>query len=260
MPRTKDGGLSEKQKAFVEQYLIDMNATQAAIRAKYNPRTARQIGTENLAKPAIKAAIDAAIAKRNERLRMSQDDVVRMWETLSSTDPRALVEYRRTCCRHCYGQDFGYQRTKGEMAREYEAWKTAQPAKKGKGKLSLVGDDGAVLGFDQKGGVGYDKRKPPHPECPECFGEGVAAVFINDTRTLSPEAARLYAGAKETNTGIQVNMRDQDQALANLAKHMGMFTDRVVLEGTLAVNPAAVARVLMRKRAEARKAAKAPPK
>ena len=42
--------LTEKQKRFVEEYLIDLNATQAAIRAGYSPKTANEQGTQNLAK------------------------------------------------------------------------------------------------------------------------------------------------------------------------------------------------------------------
>jgi len=47
--------LTPKQKAFVEEYLIDLNATQAAIRAGYSPATAGSIGSENLKKPEIRA-------------------------------------------------------------------------------------------------------------------------------------------------------------------------------------------------------------
>lgn len=53
--------LTPKQKRFVEEYCVDMNATQAAIRAEYSKRTAYSIGQENLKKPEIKAAIDKAL-------------------------------------------------------------------------------------------------------------------------------------------------------------------------------------------------------
>ena len=53
--------MNARQKRFVDEYCIDLNATQAAIRAGYSPKTARFIGTENLTKPNIKAAIDAAL-------------------------------------------------------------------------------------------------------------------------------------------------------------------------------------------------------
>jgi len=60
--------LTPKQSLFVKEYLIDLNATQASIRAGYSKKTAKQIGTENLAKPAIAKAIAEGAGKRAERL------------------------------------------------------------------------------------------------------------------------------------------------------------------------------------------------
>lgn len=59
----KKNKLTAKQKRFCEEYMVDGNATQAAIRAGYSFKTARTIGAENLAKPAIKEHIDALQAK-----------------------------------------------------------------------------------------------------------------------------------------------------------------------------------------------------
>lgn len=59
--------LSEKQKRFVAEYLIDLNATQAAIRAGYSAKTARSVGSENLTKPDIAAAIAKAQARVAEK-------------------------------------------------------------------------------------------------------------------------------------------------------------------------------------------------
>lgn len=69
--------LTAKQKKFVEEYLIDLNATQAAIRAGYSPDTAKDIGCENLAKPNIRNEIDKAMAARSRRTGISQDRVIR---------------------------------------------------------------------------------------------------------------------------------------------------------------------------------------
>ena len=68
--------LNSKQQRFVEEYLIDLNATQAAIRAGYSPKTANVIGSENLAKPEISNAISRAMAERSRRTGISQDRVV----------------------------------------------------------------------------------------------------------------------------------------------------------------------------------------
>lgn len=69
--------MTKKQKRFVEEYLIDLNATQAAIRAGYRPDNAYSIGSENLRKPEIKAAIDRAMAECSKRTGVSQDRVLR---------------------------------------------------------------------------------------------------------------------------------------------------------------------------------------
>lgn len=68
--------MTKKQKRFVEEYLIDLNATQAAIRAGYSPETAGSIGAENLKKPEIKSRIDKAMAERSRRTGINQDRVL----------------------------------------------------------------------------------------------------------------------------------------------------------------------------------------
>lgn len=68
--------MTKKQKRFVEEYLIDLNATQAAIRAGYSPETAQQIGSENLSKPVISSAIAKAMAERAKRTGVNADRVV----------------------------------------------------------------------------------------------------------------------------------------------------------------------------------------
>lgn len=68
--------MTKKQKRFVEEYLIDLNATQAAIRAGYSPDTAYSIGQENLKKPEIANAIAKAMAERSKRTGVNADRVV----------------------------------------------------------------------------------------------------------------------------------------------------------------------------------------
>lgn len=69
--------LTPKQAAFVREYLVDLNATQAAIRAGYSPRTARAQGHRLLTDADIAAAIEAAQAERAERLQLTADDVLK---------------------------------------------------------------------------------------------------------------------------------------------------------------------------------------
>lgn len=68
--------LTPKQTAFVQEYLIDLNATQAAIRAGYSVRTANRMGSENLSKPDIAVAVQQAMAERSERTGVVADRVL----------------------------------------------------------------------------------------------------------------------------------------------------------------------------------------
>lgn len=68
--------LTDKQRAFVQEYLLDLNATQASIRAGYSEKTARVIGPENLAKPHIQEAIAKAQEQRLKRVELNADYVL----------------------------------------------------------------------------------------------------------------------------------------------------------------------------------------
>lgn len=69
--------LTSKQKAFCEEYLIDMNATQAAIRAGYSEDTAYSIGQENLKKPEIQIEINRLRGARSKRTEITADRVLK---------------------------------------------------------------------------------------------------------------------------------------------------------------------------------------
>lgn len=72
----KKGKLTEKQQRFVDEYLIDLNATQAAIRAGYSSKTADAIGCENLTKPNIQQKIAEHMAECSKRTGINQDRIV----------------------------------------------------------------------------------------------------------------------------------------------------------------------------------------
>ena len=69
--------LTAKQQRFCDEYLTDLNATQAAIRAGYSEKTARQIGTENLSKPYIREYIDKRMAEKEAALIADQNEVMK---------------------------------------------------------------------------------------------------------------------------------------------------------------------------------------
>jgi phage terminase small subunit len=93
-------GLSAKQQRFVEEYLVDLNATQAAIRAGYSKRTAHVIGPENLAKPEIQGHVAEARAKLAEKTGVSAQRVIEEYRRIAFANMRDFA--------HWSGQDAGF--------------------------------------------------------------------------------------------------------------------------------------------------------
>lgn len=153
--------MTKKQKRFVEEYLIDLNATQAAIRAGYSPNTARSIGNENLTKPDIKAAVDKAKAERSKRTGINQDRVIQEIAKLAFLNPTDVIDMDKAT-------------VKGEANR----------------------DDTACI----------------------------AAVRVKNI----PTADGLI-------TEREVKTYDKLKALELLGKHLGMFTDKMKLDGMIPV-------------------------
>src|ERR1019366_819395 len=116
---TKDQGrpLTERQKAFVGEYLIDLNATAAYKRAGYEAggNAAESAASRLLRNVKVQAAIQSAMAERAKRTQSTADEVVLRWLSIADADPNELIELRRACCRYCHGKQFQYQRTTGEM-------------------------------------------------------------------------------------------------------------------------------------------------
>lgn len=215
---------------FVREYLIDMNGRQAAIRAGYEPDRARHTASELLAKPEVAKLVDDGIAAKAEAHGLDGALVVERIRAISTADPRELVEVHRGSCRFCWGTDHNYQRTPREMREARQSWERdcAAAIKEARAQNK---PEPAFGPFDEEGGSGFNPYRDPHPQCPECFGEGEARTVLKDTRDLSPAARLLFAGAKQTQHGIEIRMHDQVAALRDLGKHFGVFRDRVELTG-----------------------------
>lgn len=85
--------MTEKQKRFVEEYLIDLNATQAAIRAGYSPRNADKIGSELLGKTRVFDAIQDAMAERSKRVGINQDRILMELAKIALVNPKDVVDF-----------------------------------------------------------------------------------------------------------------------------------------------------------------------
>lgn len=201
-------GMTPKQQRFVDEYLIDLNGAQAAIRAGYSPDTAKQMAHENLSKPYLQLAIAEARKAMQERTQITADKVVTELALIAFADARELADVKTGCCRHCYGEGFKFQRTIGEFNYDRGQWLA-------KGK--------ELAEFDEQGGIGFNSLKLPNPECPHCGGDGAARVVLKDTRNLSHQAVALYAGAKQTKEGIEIKMHSKMDAIEKLARHLGVY-------------------------------------
>lgn len=91
--------LTPKQRRFVDEYLIDLNATQAAIRAKYSVKTAASIGEENLRKPEIAEAVLQRMKEREKRTEITQDKVLTELAKIGFSDIRKVVRWGETMVR-----------------------------------------------------------------------------------------------------------------------------------------------------------------
>lgn len=85
------GKLTPKQQIFVEEYLVDLNATQAAIRAGYSPKTANEQGNRLLANVSVRTCIDKEMAQRSKRTGISQDRVIREIARLAFVNPDNVI-------------------------------------------------------------------------------------------------------------------------------------------------------------------------
>lgn len=200
--------LTVKQQRFVDEYLVDCNATQAAIRAGYSKATANEQAGRLLVNVSVQAAISIARKEQQQRTQISADRVVTEAWNIMTADAAELVEVKVGCCRHCHGEGHKWQRTVSEMNFDVEQW---------------VASGKDIEEFEHQGGIGYTPLKPPHATCPECFGDGQSRVVIRDTRSLGAAAKALYAGAKYGKHGIEIQMHDKGAAMEKLFKHLGLY-------------------------------------
>lgn len=225
--------LSERDERFALEYVKDFKGGPAARRAGIaNPATANSWACRALARPEVAARIAQLKAEQKQRAKVEVADLVDRLARIATTDASELVEFRRCCCRHCWGVGFRYQHTDGGLraarARHAQAVKRAQAEGR-----DLTEDIDLV--FDEEGGGGFKASNDPNPECPECCGDGVGVPFLKDTRELGPNAAAAFAGVKVTKDGVEVKTHDPIKAIELLGRHLAMFSDTVNLKGHLTV-------------------------
>lgn len=220
--------LNPRQLRFIEEYLVDCNATRAAIAAGYSAKTAKAAGHRLLTHVDVAKILAERRAAVSEKLEIKAEDVLRVWHAQLVADPNDLVEYRRVPCRHCYGEGGRFQMTPAEDEERRRAHAKDVAAYEHIRKPGWA----AMPDYDPMGGAGYDKRKPINPDCAECHGSGTGEMLVKDTRHLTPEALSIYAGVKQTKDGVEIKLHDKAAIAERVARHLGMFKDSVTVEVT----------------------------
>lgn len=206
--------LTDKQIYFCQQYVVDFNGTQAAIRAGYAEGSADVQASRLLDNDKVVAYIDELKEQLAAKAELTPLWVLQQWKKTAMADPNELTQVRRTCCRHCHGYGHAYQWTDAEYMKA----------------VNYAIDNGKEAP-SADGGIDFDIKADPHPDCPECGGDGIEDIYIADTRKLKGDARHLYLGVKKTKDGIQILQRDKDAALDNIAKYLGMNVERKEISG-----------------------------
>lgn len=224
-PEDKDpNAITDAERRFVLEYMVDLNGTQAYIRANpgVSTRTANTLACRLLSKVKIQDAVTAARLEQEKRTEVKADQVILENWAIATADPRELMELKVGCCRFCWGDDHRYQRTEAEFAEYMAAHAKASEDAVSAGK--------PVVPFDPQGGKGYNRSRKPNGECPECGGDGVSRVVLHDTSTISRAAASLFAGVKQSDKGVvEVKVHSKDAALDKLMRHLGIYNDKLEL-------------------------------
>jgi len=220
-------GLSPKMAKFVDLYLATYNATQSYRDAGYAGKTenAAAAGASRLLKKVkghpYYAARQAEMFKRTADV---QNATIGVIHAAAFADAREISELRRACCHYCHGIGHRYQHTPREMEDRRAEYDAALAEAQMNNKT--------LPPFDELGGVGYDKRKEPHPDCPECAGEGFQYTYFHDSRTYSPAALALFEGVEETKDGIKVRAGSQKAYRELVAKIFDLKVEPAIVVNT----------------------------
>jgi phage terminase small subunit len=220
-PASKDriGSMNDQMRAFAAEYTVDFSGKNAAIRAGYAEKSAAVTASRLLDRPDVQELLQQRMARIEAKTEINSERVIREAWGIATADVNELVEFRRRCCRHCYGIDFGYQRTVQEISRDRAKYN----AERNKAIAKDPNCVGTYEDFDEMGGDGYDARKPPVADCTHCWGDGVGDALFKATGAVSPSARSLYAGVKQTKDGYQMLLVDKLGAMEKLMKHLGLY-------------------------------------
>lgn len=213
----ENDALSERERVLVSEYLMDFNASRACRAAGLAPRNAYRI----IRRPAVQAAIRAAIEKRCFSLGVDADAMVKLLVDIVACDVGELMPIRHIPCPYCWSEDGAPQMTMERYEKE--------KAQHNRLRLKMLGGpDGEDIGeFPPATAFTFvDPNVAPNADCTVCHGEGQVYTPPPDTSTLSPGARQLYGGYVLTKDGPQVIVRAKEKATEMLAKALGLFAEK----------------------------------
>ncbi|MDZ7320739.1 terminase small subunit [Kosakonia sacchari] len=196
-------GLSEKQGIFAENVAAGKKLVEAYRLAGYEgeDRTAHSNASRMLRNARVYRAVSFLRDKRQQRLSLTEDEIIHQLSAIASANPNELIQFRRVNCRHCWGERHLYQ------------WRDIEEFDKAAEKASNDGKE-----EPEYGGLGFVETGFPNEDCPKCNGEGETQLFVADTSQLEGDARWLYAGIKQTQNGLEVRMANQEAARRDLLK------------------------------------------
>lgn len=207
----------DKREVFIRQYLIHKNQSRAYREAGYAVGSGLHQSAHQLF---ISTYVQARLAEEREKLLSGLDvdveQVFARFKAIAFGDAAAITEYVISACRYCHGVDHHYQwRTEREF-NDATAEAIREADRTGKN----------AVWPNHKGGFGFTSNLLPHPDCPECDGDGRPRVRFKDTRLMTDEERALFAGVKQTQHGIEFKFNDQVAALKELAEHLQFYRKR----------------------------------
>lgn len=199
-------GLNAKQELFCQLAAIGSyaDAYRVAYDAKpgYNHSEAARIIRKNSEVQRRIVDIQVSAFKPVEK---PLEFLLDFWWQRMIYDPAEISAWAVGACRHCHGDDHGYQwRVHEFMLALREAELTDSPMP------------------DIAGGFGFNATRPPVEGCPECDGKGKGRSDFTDTATLSASARAAFEGVKQTKDGLEIKMADKHKAAEQFAKLCGL--------------------------------------
>lgn len=216
--------LTRLEEAFCQAFVRSRHRG-LAYREVYDPKEAIPDKKLNSAasslfhNPNIQARIRELLNEAAEAVIFTASHALSAWLQIASADVNELISVKVGACRYCHGEGHGYHWREREYLEALDEYEAGQERGAKGLRMPQVG-----------GGFGYDATQPPHPDCPDCHGEGVARTVIHDTDSLSPAARAIYGGAKVKRDGsVEILIADRIKALENACRIIGAFDDKLSL-------------------------------